>query len=111
VFTKNRDRLLEAEVAQDFLALVAWASAKSFQSKNKKSWPPPEDLTVLALDYTQISGGAAYFMAPGLYMAASFGNDYFFPSTWRVAVLNFIFYFGLGYVCTMVWQKQISKAK
>jgi hypothetical protein len=68
-------------------------------------------LTVLALDYTQISGGAAYFMAPGLYMAASFGNDYFFPSTWRVAVLNFIFYFGLGYVCTMVWQKQISKAK
>jgi hypothetical protein len=57
VFTKNRDRLLEAEVAKDFLALVveqargqgwasdehftvdgslleAWASAKSFQPKN-----------------------------------------------------------------------------
>ncbi len=66
VFTKNRDRLLEAEVAKDFLALVveqargqgrasdehftvdgnlleAWASAKSFQPKNKKSGPPPED--------------------------------------------------------------------
>ena len=63
VFTKNRDRLLEAEVAKDFLALVveqargqgwasdehftvdgslleAWASAKSFQPKNKKSPQP-----------------------------------------------------------------------
>jgi transposase len=59
VFTKNRDLLLEAEVAKDFLALVveqargqgwasdehftvdgslleAWAGAKSFQRKNKK---------------------------------------------------------------------------
>jgi transposase len=66
VFTKNRDRLLEAEVAKDFLALVveqargqgwasdehftvdgslleAWASAKSFQPKNKKSSFSPED--------------------------------------------------------------------
>ena len=65
VFTKNRDRLLEAEVAKDFLALVveqargqgwasdehftvdgslleAWASAKSFQPKNKKSSPPDD---------------------------------------------------------------------
>jgi len=59
VFTKNRNRLLEAEVAKDFLALVveqareqgwasdehfsvdgslleAWASAKSFQRKTRK---------------------------------------------------------------------------
>ena len=66
VFTKNRDRLLEAEVAKDFLRLVveqarergwasdehftidgslleAWASAKSFQPKNKKDGPPPDD--------------------------------------------------------------------
>ena len=66
VFTKNRDRLLEGEVAKDFLRLVveqareqgwssdehftvdgslleAWASAKSFQPKNKKSGPPPDD--------------------------------------------------------------------
>jgi len=66
VFTKNRDRLLEAEVAKDFLALVveqargqgrasdehftvdgslleAWASAKSCQPKNKKSSPPSDD--------------------------------------------------------------------
>ena len=65
VFTKNRDRLLEAEVAKDFLALVveqargqgwaseehftvdgslleAWASAKSFQPKNKKGSPPDD---------------------------------------------------------------------
>src|ERR1700686_4660758 len=65
VFTKNRDRLLEAEVAKDFLALVveqargqgwasdehftvdgslleAWASAKSFQPKNKKSGSPDD---------------------------------------------------------------------
>src|SRR5260370_28050351 len=63
VFTKNRDRLLEAEVAKDFLRLVveqareqgwaseehftvdgslleAWASVKSFQPKNKKSSRP-----------------------------------------------------------------------
>jgi len=66
VFTKNRDRLLEAEVAKDFLRLVveqareqgwaseehftvdgslleAWASAKSFQPKNKKGGPPADD--------------------------------------------------------------------
>jgi hypothetical protein len=66
VFTKNRDRLLEAEVAKEFLARVvrqarakgwtsdehftvagtlleAWASGKSFQPKDKKSSPPPDD--------------------------------------------------------------------
>jgi transposase len=66
VFTKNRDRLLEAEVAKEFLAQVvaqarvkglasdehftvdgtlleAWASAKSFQPKDKKDTPPPDD--------------------------------------------------------------------
>src|SRR5437870_6806533 len=65
-FTKNRDRLLEADVAQEFLARVvaqargkgltsdehftvdgtlleAWASLKSFQPKEGKSDPPPDD--------------------------------------------------------------------
>src|SRR6266516_2039626 len=65
VFTKNRDRLLEADVAKEFLAYVveqartggltsdehfsvdgtlleAWAGAKSFQPKDKKQ-PPPDD--------------------------------------------------------------------
>ena len=65
-FTKNRNRLLEAEVAKEFLARVveqareqgwtsdehftvdgtlleAWASVKSFQPKDKKSSPPPDD--------------------------------------------------------------------
>ena len=64
-FTKNRDRLLEAEVAEEFLAQVverarsqgltsdehftvdgtlleAWAGAKSFQRKKGKT-PPPDD--------------------------------------------------------------------
>jgi transposase len=66
VFTKNRDRLLEAEVAKEFLARVvaqardqgwtsdehftvdgtlleAWASAKSFQPKDQKDSTPPDD--------------------------------------------------------------------
>ncbi|HEV2182035.1 MAG TPA: IS5 family transposase [Candidatus Acidoferrales bacterium] len=66
VFTKNRDRLLEAEVAKEFLARVvahareqgwmsdehftvdgtlldAWASLKSFQRKDKTNSNPPED--------------------------------------------------------------------
>src|SRR6202790_3312073 len=66
VFTKNRDRLLEAEVAKEFPARVveqarakgwtsdehftadgtlleAWASVKSFQPKDKKSSSPPDD--------------------------------------------------------------------
>jgi len=66
VFTKNRDRLLEADVAQEFLARVveqargkgltsdehftvdgtlleAWASLKSFQPKEGKPTPPPDD--------------------------------------------------------------------
>jgi transposase len=66
VFTKNRDRLLEAEVAKEFLAQVveqarakgltsdehftvdgtlleAWAGPKSFQPKNKKPSAPPDD--------------------------------------------------------------------
>jgi transposase len=65
VFTKNRDRLLQADVAKQFLAQVvaqagakgltsdehftvdgtlleAWASVKSFQPKEKKP-PPPDD--------------------------------------------------------------------
>jgi transposase len=64
-FTKNRDRLLEADVAKEFLARVvaqagqkgltsdehftvdgtlleAWASVKSFQRKDGKN-PPPDD--------------------------------------------------------------------
>jgi transposase len=66
VFTKNRDRLLEADVAKEFLArlvaqaqdkgltsdehftvdgtlLEAWASLKSFQPKEGKPSPPPDD--------------------------------------------------------------------
>jgi transposase len=66
VFTKNRDRLLEAELAKEFLGRVvaqarekgwtsdehftvdgtlleAWASLKSFQRKDKKDASPPED--------------------------------------------------------------------
>ena len=65
-FTKNRDRLLEAEVAKEFLAevvararsqgltsdehftvdgtlLEAWAGAKSFQRKDYGTPPPPDD--------------------------------------------------------------------
>jgi len=65
VFTKNRDRLLEADVAKEFLARVveqartrdltsdehftvdgtlleAWAGAKSFQPKDKKPSPPDD---------------------------------------------------------------------
>jgi transposase len=65
-FTKNRDRLLEADVAKEFLQRVveqagnagltsdehftvdgtrleAWASLKSFQSKNQKGKTPPDD--------------------------------------------------------------------
>jgi len=65
-FTKNREQLLEAEVAKQFLAAVvemarekgcvsdeqftvdgtlleAWASAKSFQPKDGNNEPPPED--------------------------------------------------------------------
>jgi transposase len=65
-FTKNRDRLLEAEVAKEFLAQVvaqagkkgltsdehftvdgtlleAWASVKSFQRKDGKNPPSPDD--------------------------------------------------------------------
>src|SRR6202044_2422247 len=64
-FTKNRDRLLEAEVAEEFLAQVverarsqgltsdehftvdgtlleAWAGANNFQRKNRKTPPPDE---------------------------------------------------------------------
>lgn len=66
VFTKNRDRLLQADVAKEFLAVVvaqagakgltsdehftvdgtlleAWASQKSYQAKEGKQPPPPDD--------------------------------------------------------------------
>jgi hypothetical protein len=68
VFTKNRDRLLESEIAKEFLGRVveqarergwmsdehftvdgtlleAWASLKSFQlrDKDKEDSPPPDD--------------------------------------------------------------------
>src|SRR5258708_29310770 len=74
VFRKYRDRLLEAEVAKEFLSLVveqgrgqgwaseehftvdgslleAWASVKSFQPKNQKSSPPPDDPGNPTVDY------------------------------------------------------------
>jgi transposase len=41
VFTKNRDRLLEADVARKFLAqIAAWASMKSFRAKDGSDDPP-----------------------------------------------------------------------
>src|SRR5690348_11410088 len=66
VFTKNRNRLLEGDVAREFLTDVvrqaqtkgltsdehftvdgtlieAWASLKSFQRKDQKNVPPPDD--------------------------------------------------------------------
>src|SRR3954453_19186550 len=66
VFTKNRDRLLDGEVAREFLLqgvsqaqgkgltsdehftvdgtlVEAWASLKSFQPKEQKETPPPDD--------------------------------------------------------------------
>src|SRR5271155_1004906 len=66
VFTKNRDRLLDGDVAREFLCAVvkqaqekqlisdehftvdgtlieAWASLKSFQRKDQEPPPPPED--------------------------------------------------------------------
>ena len=66
VFTKNRDRLLEGDIAEKFFAHVlaqarsanllsdehfsvdgtlieAWASQKSFQRKDRPSSPPPDD--------------------------------------------------------------------
>jgi transposase len=66
VFTKNRNRLLEGDVAREFLCEViaqaqakgltsdehftvdgtlieAWASLKSFQGKDQKNAPPPDD--------------------------------------------------------------------
>ena len=65
-FSKNRDRLLQADVAKEFLARVvgqaeaqgltsnehftvdgtlleAWAGAKSFQAREGKAGPPPDD--------------------------------------------------------------------
>ena len=73
-FTKNRDRLLEASVAKEFLAQVveqaraaglisdehftvdgtlleAWASLKSFQPKDKQDGPPPDDTGNPTVDF------------------------------------------------------------
>jgi transposase len=72
VFTKNRYRLLEAEVAKEFLARVvarakgwtsdehftvdgtlleAWAGGKSFPPKDQGSSPPPEDPGNATVDF------------------------------------------------------------
>ena len=73
-FTKNRDRLLEAAVAREFLAQVverarvaglvsdehftvdgtlleAWASLKSFQPKEEKPGAPPDDPGNATMDF------------------------------------------------------------
>ena len=73
-FTKNRDRLLEAAVAKEFLAQVveqarvaglisdehftvdgtlleAWASLKSFHPKEKQDGPPPDDTGNPTVDF------------------------------------------------------------
>jgi transposase len=74
VFTKNRDRLLGAEVAKEFLGRVvaqaraqgwtsdehftvdgtlleAWASVKSFQPRDQKSGSPPDDAGNATVDF------------------------------------------------------------
>lgn len=74
VFTKNRNRLLEGDVAREFLAEVvaqaqakgltsdehftvdgtlieAWASLKSFQRKDQKKAPPPDDAGNATVDF------------------------------------------------------------
>jgi transposase len=74
VFSKNRDRLLEAEVAKEFLARVvaqarekgwtsdehftvdgtlleAWAGVKSFQRKGQKDSSPPDDPGNATVDF------------------------------------------------------------
>ena len=74
VFTKNRNRLLEGDVAREFLAEVvaqaqaqgltsdehftvdgtlieAWASLKSFQRKDQQPTPPPEDPGNRSVDF------------------------------------------------------------
>jgi transposase len=74
VFTKNRNRLLEGDVAREFLAEVvaqaqakgltsdehftvdgtlieAWASLKSFQRKDQKNAPPPDDAGNATVDF------------------------------------------------------------
>jgi len=81
-FTKNRDRLLEAEVAEEFLAQVverarsqgltsdehftvdgtlleAWAGAKSFQQKKKRKTPPPDDPPTTPPDSKQVAAAKA----------------------------------------------------
>ena len=62
-------------------------------------------LTVLVLDHTEISGGPAAFMAPGLYIAATITTGSIFPNTWLVAAINFAFDFGLSYLVMMIFQK------
>src|SRR6478609_3817967 len=74
VFTKNRNRLLEGDVAREFLSEVvkqaqskrltsdehftvdgtlieAWASLKSFQRKDQQPTPPPEDPGNRSVDF------------------------------------------------------------
>jgi hypothetical protein len=83
VFTKNRDRLLEA-VAKEFLAQVveqapvaglisdehftvdgtlleAWASLKSFQPKDKQDGPPPDDTGNPTVDFHGQKRSNEYF--------------------------------------------------
>src|SRR5213593_1837477 len=74
VFSKNRDRLMEGDVAEKFFALIldqaaaagllsdehfsvdgtlieAWASQKSFQRKDKPEAPPPDDAGNPTVDF------------------------------------------------------------
>ena len=47
----DRRTALDEHFTVDGSLLEAWASAKSFQPKNKKSWPPPEDPGNPTVDY------------------------------------------------------------
>jgi hypothetical protein len=47
----DRRTALDEHFTVDGSLLEAWASVKSFQPKNKKSWPPPDDPGNPTLDY------------------------------------------------------------
>ena len=66
-------------------------------------------LSVFLVQFPDKVGAAAIFLMPGFVLAIVTGKNVHDLPTWPVVVGNFLFYFGVTYIASAVWEKHTHK--
>lgn len=67
-------------------------------------------LSVLLVQAPDRVGPVAIFLAPGFILGIVASNNVHEPSTWVATLGNFIFYFGVTYLASWLWERQTRRA-